>query len=296
MTASSRSLTVLRWIDAGAAVAQDLVAVEEPLEIRIGRANEPATAARSVSITMRTPGHDHELAVGFLVSEGLLRQRDHLFAVAGCGPLRPDGTQNVVRVVFADGHLPDLARLDRHFYTSSSCGVCGKASLAALALQDPPTLAPAPGSVDPALLAGLPARLRAAQPTFDQTGGVHATGLVDPEGALRWVREDVGRHNAFDKAVGAALLEGCLPLTGFVAVVSGRVSFELVQKAVMAGIATVVGVGAPSSLAVELAAERGILLVAFVREGRFNVYSGAERLNQAPRSATVQRSSTPEPS
>lgn len=278
MTPSSRSVTVLRWTGQGATSDQDAVAVEEPLEIRVGRADDPASAARSVSITMRTPGHDSELAVGFLVSEGLLRRRDQLFAVAGCGPLRPDGTQNVVRVAFADGHLPDLARLERRSYTSSSCGVCGKASLAALALQDPPTLAPSPGAVDPALLAGLPARLRAAQPTFDRTGGVHATGLVAPDGALRWVREDVGRHNAFDKAVGAAMLEGCLPLTGFVAVVSGRVSFELVQKAVMAGISTIVGVGAPSSLAAELAAERGILLAAFVREGRFNVYSGAERL------------------
>lgn len=283
MSAASRTRRVLRVTPGGLSWDDDAIAVEEPLEIRIGRAGEPGSAARSVSITMRTPGHDAELAVGFLVSEGLLRRPEQLFAVAGCGPVRPDGSQNLVRVAFQDGHLPDLSRLDRHFYTSSSCGVCGKASLEALALQDPPTLAPSPGAIDLDVLRQLPGRLRAAQPTFDRTGGLHATGLFSPEGDVLWVREDVGRHNAFDKAVGAAMLEGRLPLTGCLAAVSGRASFELVQKAVMAGVSALVAVGAPSSLAVELAAERGLLLVGFAREGRFNVYSGAERL-RLPRS------------
>jgi FdhD protein len=234
----------------------DRVAVEEPLEIRVG--------GEALAITMRTPGHDEELAVGFLHGEGLL-----------AGPVRhvgptPDLVANVVAV---DAELTERPRA-RRFYTTSSCGVCGRGALEEVAVHAEP-LPPGP-VVSRALLAALPDGLR--QPGFAVTGGLHATGLFDADGTLRWVREDVGRHNAMDKVVGRALLDGALPLHGRLLCVSGRLSFELVQKAAVAGCPVLVGVGAPSSLAVELAADRGMTLCGFARGGRVNVYSGAERV------------------
>jgi FdhD protein len=235
----------------------DAVAVEEPLEIRIG--GEP------VAVTMRTPGHDEELALGFCLSEGL-RPVD--------ARLPDDLAANTVEV---DAPGFDLGRLRRSFYTSSSCGVCGKGALEAVAVE-----APRVGSdlhVSSAVVAELPERLRGAQPAFAATGGLHATGLFAPDGGLLCLREDVGRHNAMDKVVGWAFREGRLPLASLLLCVSGRLSFELVQKAAVAGCPILVAVGAPSTLAVELAADRGVTLCGFVRGGRVNVYTEPWRID-----------------
>src|SRR4051812_14983494 len=235
---------------------EDRVAVEEPLEIRVG--GEP------LAVTMRTPGHDEELAVGFLHGEGLLAG-----PVRAAGPTA-DFAANVVEVDAPLARRPAA----RRFYTASSCGVCGKGALDEVAVHSPP-VAPGP-RVARALLATLPDHLR--QPAFEATGGLHATGLFDAGGALLCVREDVGRHNAMDKVIGRALLDGALPLHDRILCVSGRLSFELVQKAAVAGCPILVGVGAPSSLAVELAGDRGMTLAGFARGGRVNVYADAGRV------------------
>jgi FdhD protein len=237
---------------------EDHVAVEEPLEIRVDGA--------PLAVTMRTPGHDEELALGFLYGEGLID-----------GPRRAGLTEdfavNTIEVEGPTAHDPGA----RRFYTTSSCGVCGKGALEEVAVHAPPA---APGPVvDRALLASLPDDLR--QPTFERTGGLHATGLFAPDGELLLVREDVGRHNAMDKVVGRTLLDGRLPLHGHVLCVSGRLSFELVQKAAVAGAPILVGVGAPSSLAVSLAAEQGMTLGGFARRGKVNIYTGAHRVREA---------------
>jgi FdhD protein len=234
----------------------DVVAVEEPLEIRIG--------GRPVAVTMRTPGHDEELALGFALSEGLhpvdARLPDDLAA-------------NTVELA-APGFDP--GRLQRSFYTSSSCGVCGKGALEAVAVEAPPVASEL--RVPASLLLTLPDRLRETQAAFEATGGLHATGLFDDAGALLCLREDVGRHNAMDKVVGWAFRERRLPLSTSILCVSGRLSFELVQKAAVAGCPVLVAVGAPSSLAVSLAADRGITLCGFVRDGRANVYTEPWRI------------------
>jgi FdhD protein len=235
----------------------DVVAVEEPLEIRVD--GEP------LSVTMRTPGHDEELALGFLYGEGLI-------AEARPVGLTEDFAGNVVEV--KGPLLRDPGR--RQFYTTSSCGVCGKGALEEVAAVAGPPLGPGP-VVARELLAVLPDRL--VQPTFERTGGLHATGLFDAAGELLWSREDVGRHNAMDKTIGRALMDGALPFSERLLCVSGRLSFELVQKAAVAGAPVLVGVGAPSSLAVELAADRGMTLAGFARRGRVNVYTGAERVS-----------------
>nr|WP_035126014.1 formate dehydrogenase accessory sulfurtransferase FdhD [Conexibacter woesei] len=236
---------------------EDRVAVEEPLEIRV--------RGRALAVTMRTPGHDEELAVGFLHGEGLLSG-----PVLGAGPTE-DFANNIVEV---DAELTGAAR-ERRFYTTSSCGVCGKGALEEVAVHAEP-LTPGTPRVARALLASLPDRLR--QPGFKVTGGLHATGLFDPQGELLCVREDVGRHNAMDKVIGRALLDGALPLGDRILCVSGRLSFELVQKAAVAGCPVLVGVGAPSSLAVDLAADRGMTLAGFARGGRVNIYADTGRL------------------
>jgi FdhD protein len=239
---------------------RDEVAVEQPLEIRVDGA--------PLTVTMRTPGHDEELALGFLYGEGLIP----VAPPPAAGPT-VDFAANVVDV--AGPLLRDPGA--RRFYTTSSCGVCGKGALEEVAVQAPP--APDGPVVARALLAALPRRLRGEQPAFARTGGLHATGLFDADGALLVAREDVGRHNAMDKVIGRALLDGLLPLHGRILCVSGRLSFELVQKAAVAGAPILVGVGAPSSLAVELAADRGMTLAGFARdERRVNVYAGEERL------------------
>ena len=251
---SAASVEVVRLPDGRS--ERDSVAVEEPLEIRIGGA--------PVAVTMRTPGHDEELALGFCLSEGLRPVSARL----------PDDLAANTVEVAAPGFDPE--RLRRSFYTTSSCGVCGKGALDAVAVEAPRVEAELRVSL--AVVSSLPERLREAQAAFAVTGGLHATGLFSPDGELLCVREDVGRHNALDKVVGWAFLDGRLPLAGSVVCVSGRLSFELVQKAAVAGCPVVVAVGAPSSLAVELARDRGITLCGFVRGGSANVYSEAWRI------------------
>ncbi|MFG3190020.1 formate dehydrogenase accessory sulfurtransferase FdhD [Streptomyces omiyaensis] len=251
----------------------DTLVTEEPLEIRLN--------GRPIAITMRTPGDDFALAAGFLVSEGVLASAADVRSIVYCAGAKEDGTNtyNVVDVKLApEVVVPDIT-LERNVYTTSSCGLCGKASLDAVRTTARFPIADAPPvRVSPALLSALPDRLRAAQKVFDTTGGLHAAALFSEDGALLDVREDVGRHNAVDKLVGRALREELLPLDRAVLLVSGRASFELAQKAVMAGIPVLAAVSAPSSLAVDLAAETGLTLVGFLRGADMNVYAGEHRI------------------
>jgi FdhD protein len=255
---------VFRLRDGRAAEVPDTIAAEEPLEIRLN--GDP------VAVTMRTPGHDTELAVGFLIGEGIVHPGD-VASVLECRSEEGDG--GVADVKLRPGVTPS-AGWQRNFYATSSCGVCGKASIEAVRVAAAPI---SPGPVMTAqVLAGLPDTLRAAQRVFERTGGLHAAGLFDPSGALEVLREDVGRHNAVDKAVGASALDGRLPLSRSTLLVSGRASFEIVQKALVAGIPSVAAVSAPSSLAVRLALESNMTLAGFLRPSGFNIYAGRERI------------------
>ncbi|MFH7341096.1 formate dehydrogenase accessory sulfurtransferase FdhD [Streptomyces sp. KHY 26] len=264
---------VVRVRHGNVSVWADTVAVEEPLEIRLN--------GEALAITMRTPGDDFALAAGFLVSEGVLSSVEDLRTITYCAGATQDGrnTYNVVDVRTAAGVSVERFTLQRNFYTTSSCGLCGKASLDAVRttarwqLSDDPALA-----LSPELLATLPDRLREGQKVFSRTGGLHAAGLFDERGVLLDLQEDVGRHNAVDKLVGRAFQKGLLPLSRAVLMVSGRASFELVQKAVMAGIPVLAAVSAPSSLACELAGEAGMTLVGFLRGDSMNIYSGERRV------------------
>jgi FdhD protein len=256
--------------------ARDSVATEEPLEIRIaGVGGSPMP----VAVTMRTPGADFELAAGFLYGEGVLDDPADLVRIGYCVDADRAAQQryNVVTAHLAHGVADATAGVQRNFYTTSSCGVCGKASIEAV-LALPSASVSCALSVPASTLLDLPTRLRGAQPLFDRTGGMHAAALFDAEGHLLRVREDVGRHNAMDKLVGASLLAGELPLSERIVLVSGRLSFELVQKAARAGVGLLAGVSAPSSLAVELAERVGMTLVGFVRGDSLNVYSGGHRI------------------
>ncbi len=255
--------------------AEDALAVEEPLEIRLSAGGQEKT----VAVTMRTPGADKELALGFLYGEGVIHACDEVRRVTVLADpwARAGQPSNVLAVELTATELPELAALERHFFASSACGVCGKAGIANLRLRMPRLEASGP-TISAAVLSSLPERLRAAQSVFAATGGLHAAALFTPEGELLAVREDVGRHNATDKLVGWALGEGRLPLASGVVLVSGRSSFEIVQKCVAAGVPIVASVSAPSSLAVALAEEVGATLVGFLRDERFNVYSGRERI------------------
>ncbi|MGI4874788.1 MAG: formate dehydrogenase accessory sulfurtransferase FdhD [Janthinobacterium lividum] len=277
---SAERTTVQRIVGTAAALATDLLAVEAPLEIVLGYGPAQQRQTRSLAVTMRTPGHDAELVAGFLLSEGIIAQRADVQSLTPhADPRRPEERGNVMQAELTPGVAPDLDRLTRHFYTTSSCGVCGKTSIAAVRAASSPVPPPADGPQVPAtLIHQLPERQRAAQAVFEQTGGLHATALFSATGELLLLREDVGRHNAFDKVVGAALLTGQLPLHQHIALLSGRTSFELVQKAAVAGIAILAAVGAPSSLAVESADEFGLTLLGFVRDGRFNIYTHSQRI------------------
>jgi FdhD protein len=266
---------VVRMADGVATARPDSLAAEEPLEIRV--------AGRPLTVTMRTPGNDFDLARGFLVSEGFVAADSDIAGIRYCAGATADGvnTYNVLDVLLADGvPLPD-ASLERNFYTTSSCGLCGKASLEAIRTISRWRVDRDPLRLNPATIAALPDKLRAAQRVFDRTGGLHAAGLFDATGDLWCLREDVGRHNAVDKVVGWALDQGRLPLSGTTLMVSGRASFELVQKAVMAAIPALAAVSAPSSLAVDLAREMGLTLIGFLRGASMNVYSGVERIPAA---------------
>ncbi len=258
-----------------AELASDQLAAEEPLEIRLGyEVAGGGRTHRTLSVTMRTPGQDEELAAGFLLTEGIIRGKADLLGVRPCPDVqKPEEAGNVVRAELA-AHVPvDFQGLERNFYTSSSCGVCGKTSIDAIQTTSCPVL-PAQGPhLAYATVHQLPARLRAAQAGFEQTGGQHAAALFSPEGELLLLREDVGRHNALDKLIGAALLQDWLPLHRHVLLVSGRASFELVQKAAAAGLGILAAVGAPSSLAVQAAERFGMTVLGFVRNERFNIYS-----------------------
>ena len=265
--------------DAARTVRRDDLATEEPLEIRIGTGGDPLPA-RTVAVTMRTPGADFELAAGFLYGEGVLGAATDIARIAYCADPALDGDQryNVVTATLAAGvGAPDLAGLDRHVFASSACGVCGKASLDGLRRRGICSVPPGP-RVPVDTLYRLPAALAEAQGVFARTGGLHAAGLFTPAGEPVAVREDVGRHNAVDKVIGWALLSGRLPLHGLVLMVSGRASFEIVQKAAAAGIPVLCAVSAPSSLAVTGAEEFGLTLVGFLRERRCNVYTGHDRV------------------
>lgn len=277
---------VIRIRDGAVSTRPDTLVAEEPLEIRLN--------GKPLAITMRTPGDDFALAAGFLVSEGVLAEQGDLQNIVYCAGATADGsnTYNVVDVRTASGVvIPDIT-LERNVYTTSSCGLCGKASLDAVRttarwpIDDTHGGATGPVRLDLDLLAGLPDRLRAAQRVFDRTGGLHAAALFTEDGELLDIREDVGRHNAVDKLVGRALQNGDLPLSRTVLLVSGRASFELAQKAVMAGIPVLAAVSAPSSLAVDLAAETGLTLVGFLRGSSMNVYAGEDRI--ALRAAAAQ--------
>ena len=263
---------VVRVADGVATARPDVLAAEEPLEIRVG--------GKPLTVTMRTPGNDFDLARGFLVSEGVVASDSDIAAIRYCAGATADGanTYNVLDVLLADGvPLPDVS-VERNFYTTSSCGLCGKASLEAVRTISRWRVDSDPLRLSAATIATLPDKLRAAQRVFDRTGGLHAAALFDPAGELWCVREDVGRHNAVDKVIGWALDQRRLPLTGTTLMVSGRASFELVQKAVMAGIPALAAVSAPSSLAVDLAREMGLTLIGFLRGSSMNIYSGAERI------------------
>ena len=251
---------------------EDSVAVEEPLEIRLGYESFGKRQTSSISITMRTPGDDEELATGFLFSESIIRSPDDVAIVKPCSG------DNTVRVELEDGVAVDLDRLQRHFYTSSSCGVCGKASLDALRATGLETTPAIPGQFSREVLVAIPGRLRARQDTFAETGGLHAAAAFGSDGELLIVREDVGRHNAVDKVVGALFRAGRLPAQELGLIVSGRASFELMQKTVVAGMPLLAAVSAPSSLAVELAREFNVTLIGFLRGDTFNVYAGEERI------------------
>jgi len=269
LSEQARVTPVVEWNEGNPRARQDEVAVEEPIEIRVG--------GTAVSVTMRTPGDDFELTAGFLFTERIVTAHDDIASIAyGDGPDKRPST-NVVDVTLRAGKTVDLTRLQRHFYAASSCGVCGKSSICAVRVHD--IQRPAESlRINPELLAGLPDALRNRQAVFDRTGGLHAAALFDESGALLDVREDVGRHNAVDKIIGRALLDGRLPLSQQILFVSGRGAFEIVQKALVASVPVVASVSAPTSLAVELAREYGLTLIGFIRGQRFVVYSGNERL------------------
>ena len=269
------SRTTVRKVDAATVVdASDLLAVEEPMEIRLEYGPATKRLQKNISVTMRTPGNDEELAAGFLFTEAIISSAIDIVSIT-----RPKAdNEGIVLVSLADNITLNTRNLERNFYTTSSCGVCGKASIEAVR-----TACNIPDSFDnlrvPAsLIYQLPALLRKQQEVFENTGGLHACALFDISGKLLLSREDVGRHNALDKLIGAALADGMIPLTEHILLLSGRASFELVQKAIMAGIKIVAAVGAPSSLAVEMAEEWGMTLIGFLRGERFNIYSGAERI------------------
>lgn len=267
-----RILPIWRVDTEGGILSDDYLAAEEPLEILIGFGSASKRQRQTIAVTMRTPEQDVDLSLGFLFTEGVISDKKDVVNARFL-------SENKLLIDLNESLSFDIERLNRHFYTTSSCGVCGKSSIEAVSTTSCFLLNPGKPIIAKEVLFELTQKLRAAQSVFDSTGGIHASGLFDTEGTLLKVCEDVGRHNALDKLIGWALQKELLPLKNHVLLVSGRVSFELVQKAMMAGIPILAAVGAPSSLAVELADDNNMTLVGFLRDGRFNVYAGAQRID-----------------
>lgn len=266
-----RSQPIWRIVTEGGILSEDYLAAEEPLEILIGFGSSSKRQRQTIAVTMRTPEQDVDLALGFLFTEGVISDKKDVVNVRFL-------SENKLLIDLNESLTFDIDSLNRHFYTTSSCGVCGKSSIEAISTTSCFLLNPDKPIVSKNVLFELTQKLRAEQSVFDSTGGIHASGLFDTEGQLLKVCEDVGRHNALDKLIGWAFQKGLLPLKNHILLVSGRVSFELIQKAMMAGIPILAAVGAPSSLAVELADENNMTLVGFLRDGRFNVYTGVQRI------------------
>ena len=279
MSGSSQAIDISKISGEQQVSQEDLVAVEEPLEIQISSQTAADTAAKSISITMRTPGNDVDLALGFLCTEGIIENAAQIASAAHVGqPTAEDGARNILRVELAADVKPDLDRLQRHFYTTSSCGVCGKASLESLRVTGQESLKDKGVAFSRTLISALPDKLLDQQRLFSKTGGLHAAAVFDQHGEIIHIREDVGRHNAVDKIVGTMLANEELPGHKYGLLVSGRASFELMQKALVAGIPTLAAVSAPSSLAVQLAREFDMTLIGFLRGSNFNIYAGARRI------------------
>ncbi|MFB3108628.1 MAG: formate dehydrogenase accessory sulfurtransferase FdhD [Candidatus Binatia bacterium] len=278
---STRRLLVQKIRGQQGECGEDVVVVEEPLEIRLISGQGKNRTERSISVTMRTPGHDFELAAGFLYTEGIVQSPADIEDIAYTGSRRKLGQCNTIGIHLHPKVRFDSDLLERHFYTTSSCGVCGKATLEALRIRNRAALSNNGRKISTETIRLVAERLQPAQEVFKETGGLHAAGLFDPSGNLTSLYEDVGRHNAVDKVIGEHLLKNKLPLHDFILMVSGRASFEIMQKALMGGIPVVAAVSAPSSLAVDLANNFNMTLLGFVRGGSFNIYSGAERIQSA---------------
>lgn len=275
---SSTRLTVVKIADNEYFTTDDALAIEEPLEIRLEYGKGDQRQVQNISVTMRTPGNDAELALGFLFTEGVIKQPENVNTTEHCFIACAENKENVIQVSLREGIEPQLHNTERNFYTTSSCGVCGKASINSIKTVSTYSNSITEYQVSADLLYKLPTILKKHQKVFAETGGLHASALFDINGELLLVREDVGRHNALDKLVGAASNKNLLPLNQYILLLSGRISFELVQKAAMAGVTIIAAVGAPSSLAVQLAEEFNITLVGFLRDQRFNIYTQPERI------------------
>ncbi|WP_447642815.1 MULTISPECIES: formate dehydrogenase accessory sulfurtransferase FdhD [Chitinophagaceae] len=282
-TVAVRQMLVKKMNGVAGSSFTDILSVEDPLEIRISYSNENKRVQKNISVTMRTPGNDIELATGFLFTEGIIASYDNVKDVFHTGMECSSQKENIIQATLAENFTPHLVQADRNFYTTSSCGVCGKGSI-----QSIKTVSPFQHIVRPQLELSinefyrLPEKLRAAQNNFSATGGIHASGLFGMNGELLLLREDVGRHNALDKLIGAALMDNLLPLNQHILLLSGRASFELIQKAAMAGISVVAAIGAPSSLAVDLAKEFDMTLLGFLKESRFNIYNESKNHEWQP--------------
>lgn len=276
MPTSITPLTIIKIDENSSVKTTDFLAAEEPLEIRLGYGSTANRVQKSISVTMRTPGNDFELAVGFLFTEGIIENIAQVASIKHCNGLH----ENVIRVELIDDLELDMSKLERNFYTTSSCGVCGKSSIDAVkTVCRLPEMFSHELRFSSEVIYGLPGLLRQQQTIFNNTGGLHGCALFDNSGNLLLAREDVGRHNALDKLIGATLQQGLFPLDKYLLLLSGRASFELIQKAYMAGIKVVAAVGAPSSLAVQMAADAGITLIGFLRGEKFNIYAGEQRIS-----------------
>jgi FdhD protein len=277
---SIQKVQIQRFTESDSDSREDLLAVEEPLEIRISYSYGNQIGMKNISVTMRTPGNDKDLALGFLFTEGIIDSIDQVKSVSYLKVDCSNNKENIVVVELDEGVEPNLGTADRNFYTTSSCGVCGKGSIQSIkTVSKFQRMVPEIQSFGAKVFFDLPEKLRSAQDNFEVSGGIHASGIFTSDGELMFLREDVGRHNALDKLIGHALQERLLPLNRFVLLLSGRASFELIQKAAMAGISIVAAIGAPSSLALELAKEFNITLIGFLKNNRFNIYNQNENIH-----------------